>query len=910
MSLFVGREEELRALRDLLGSVVDGQSRALIVVGEPGSGKSRLLAEALAGCQLETLNLRGHQMEHGVPLSAARNMLLRLVDEPTSGAVLEELLLGEETTADSLRLFEAAHRCLMQLGPVLVVLDDTQWADSESLALVHYLLRAGSGARAAQGVLIAARPGTGVVELEEGLCRVLDVERIELGPLDRRAGVTLAQSLHKGLSEAEAALMWERAGGSPFWLEVIASGEEGEAERLVGARLERSGADASRVGALLSIASRPLPVDVIPDLLSWPTERVGVALRRLAAEGVIRTGPEGVSIFHDLLAEILRAGLPQAKARELHRILSEWMEETPEDLFATAAALAHRLASGDLAVEPALRLLENPQRRLLSDEVLELLRQVAEEAGDDGRDLRWHLAELMTERGEAASALREWSALKDQAPEGDRRARAALRAAEAAFWLHRHQETRGLLSEARLASEGDAVLAVELDAFEARLLRWVEHRPEEADVYTERALSGVLATAGRDGAAKAHSLALESAYEGATVAGDLSGMMTAAARRAELTVTEEVSLMASFDVAMCLRPLGRLEEAETKLASIWEQAQKKVLPRVAVGVGPWLAHTMLMVGRLDQAEEVAGEAVALSDRLGGTASAGVAHRTLRLVDLMKGEVRRALRDLEEELETTSPHYQIGHYQTLAWWSARLGGPEQMRSVSQYVASGMAKTEEVDCQRCRLELLLHGSEALARVGRREEAAELLAEAESVDGWAGATYEFWKGRAEAALATGSPQAVELWSETVKEGVELGMHLEALWARLDLVRELEATEGEGAVAELTALAARAAELGVVAAAREADQRLRALGVRTWRRGTKKAGDVPLDRLTDREWEIAELLAGGASNPEIASTLFISRKTVERHVSNILVKLGARNRAEVAALVAAMGGNEGAHR
>lgn len=368
--------------------------------------------------------------------------------------------------------------------------------------------------------------------------------------------------------------------------------------------------------------------------------------------------------------------------------------------------------------------------------------------------------------------------------------------------------------------------------------------------------------------------------------------------------------MASFDVAMCLRPLGRWEEAETKLASIWDQAQRKVLPRVAVAVGPWLAHTILMVGRLDQAAEVAGEAVALSDRLGGMGSAGVAHRTLHLVDLMRGEVVRALRDLEEDLKTTSPHYQIGHYQTLAWWWARLGGSEQARSVSRYLASGMARTDEVDCRRCRLELLLHGSEALARVGRRGEADDLLAEANTIGGWAGATFEFWKRRAEAALASGTSRAAQMWRDSAEHGATLGIHVEALWARLDLARELEATERDGAVEELTAVAAKASELGVVAAAREADQRLRALGVRTWRRGTRKTGDVPLAQLTDREWEIAALLAEGASNPEIASTLFLSRKTVERHVSNILAKLGARNRAEAAALVTAIGGIEGAHR
>jgi len=87
-------------------------------------------------------------------------------------------------------------------------------------------------------------------------------------------------------------------------------------------------------------------------------------------------------------------------------------------------------------------------------------------------------------------------------------------------------------------------------------------------------------------------------------------------------------------------------------------------------------------------------------------------------------------------------------------------------------------------------------------------------------------------------------------------------------------------------------------------ADALRRRLGVRTWRRSRAGGGTA----LSEREREIAALVAGGASNPEIAQALYLSRKTVERHVSNILAKVGARNRVELATLLSREG--EGAHR
>ena len=155
---------------------------------------------------------------------------------------------------------------------------------------------------------------------------------------------------------------------------------------------------------------------------------------------------------------------------------------------------------------------------------------------------------------------------------------------------------------------------------------------------------------------------------------------------------------------------------------------------------------------------------------------------------------------------------------------------------------------------------------------------------------------------ALEPGTARSTDLLSEALSEAERQGKTIEAINLRLDLGRVSSTSDRDTAVEYLSAALAGAREAGSVAFERLADRGLRDLGVRTWRRG-------PLDRqpneptrgsevsaLSPREVEVAQLVMEGASNPEIAAQLFLSRKTVERHISNALAKVGARNRTELA--------------
>jgi DNA-binding NarL/FixJ family response regulator len=139
-----------------------------------------------------------------------------------------------------------------------------------------------------------------------------------------------------------------------------------------------------------------------------------------------------------------------------------------------------------------------------------------------------------------------------------------------------------------------------------------------------------------------------------------------------------------------------------------------------------------------------------------------------------------------------------------------------------------------------------------------------------------------------------APRLLESVLHDAEELDLVLDALWTRIDLGAVLAKTDRARAKDVLTVAAQIASEIGARTEQQVAEQRLRALGVRTWRRGPGS------ELLTERERAVARLIAAGASNPEIAQELFLSRKTVERHVSNLLKKVGVRNRAELAARVA----------
>ena len=141
----------------------------------------------------------------------------------------------------------------------------------------------------------------------------------------------------------------------------------------------------------------------------------------------------------------------------------------------------------------------------------------------------------------------------------------------------------------------------------------------------------------------------------------------------------------------------------------------------------------------------------------------------------------------------------------------------------------------------------------------------------------------------------RACQHWKRALAAFANAGMPYRAAQTRLLLARVLRQDERQTAGAEARLALSAFEDLGAGHDADTAAALLRELGMKAARIGPKNVG-----RLTKREQEVLALLGGGLSNPEIASQLVLSRKTVEHHVARILAKLGLRGRAEAAVLAA----------
>jgi len=920
MSAFVGRAAEFAALGEIAGAAAGGDVAAAVVVGDPGSGKSRLLAEVAAGTMTAScLWVVGYEPERHVPLASVAEVLKALCNAGAAGRRLEALVFEATPDARSalepVRVFEAVHRALRAHGPAFIAVDDLQWVDELSLALCHYLVRGAETSGPPLSVIAVGRPSPNTTSFASSLAQILPAERcssLELGPLANDEAHELVKALAPTLAESEAREVAERSAGSPFWLEALVrtAGAEVDAGRLVTARLRGASADAGELLALLAVAGRPLALGDAAGLNGWDLERAERAARELVTRGMAIEAGSAVRLAHDLIRAAALREIPEERRVEFQRRVGEWLARIAgDDIRRLREAIGHIHDAGLPSLELAERLVRSPRRALLGSDGLRLLASIVDAAdpfSPQSSALQQEVASLATELAEHDEALLRWSQVADRAETPLARAAALLAASKAAFALGRVDDARSLVARSREAVVADEALQLEQDTHYAAIELWVDWHAAEGRTHARAAVAAAERLAARAGGVselqarerRAYLAAVQLEYEVAVQEADIDTMLRSAEIREEAArgFDLEAYLDASLGRCIALRWAGRARDAAERASSVLSEAQRHVFPRLAVTAGEVLAGTLQVLGELVEAERVVDETLELVARAGDVPRAR--HRVTRVacsLGIERGEPWVSLDELERETQLEpNDHQRIAFHGDVALWNARLKGVAATSTIEEHVAKGRTNAEKVHCPRCSAELLLLSAEAFARIGDRAESQALLAAWDAQDVHASELAELARRHVGALTADPGPKCVEELKAVCNWADASPYRLQALWTQLDLGLALVEVDRDQARAELERAAECAMEIGAGTVEELAAHGLRKLGVRTWRR-TAGAG-----ALTEREAEIARLVAAGASNPEIAQKLFLSRKTIERHVSNILRKVGARNRAELAGRVA----------
>lgn len=381
-SILVGRDDELALIANLRTEAAGGRPRLMLLSGEAGIGKSRLVAEAVRRAEDDgAMTLVGGCLDLGdggspyLPLAealrrlarttaadrldwllgAARGELARVVPELAApvpaGEGLPERPDPDRTPSavDRARMYERFLGVLDRLGaevPAVIVVEDVQWIDRATRDLITFLVRNVVSERLV--TILTARTeelprGDPVLAWLVEIGRAPGAVRRRLDRLDRedvaRQVAAIDPTIHDtGLVDS----IWRRSEGNPFFVEelVVAHdrGAGAEPDSLVAmltARLAGLAAEDRTVLDALAIGGRPLDERLLAAIVARsgsPPPELETALRRSIERGIIRVGEaDGFLRFrHELLREIVERDLLPGQRRALHERFAELLEMRPE----------------------------------------------------------------------------------------------------------------------------------------------------------------------------------------------------------------------------------------------------------------------------------------------------------------------------------------------------------------------------------------------------------------------------------------------------------------------------------------------------------------------------------------------------------------------------------------------------
>jgi DNA-binding CsgD family transcriptional regulator len=902
--VLVGREAERARLRALLDDAGHGRSRALVLRGEAGAGKTALLDDLVAGADGDVRILRAHGVESESELPyAGLHQLLRPLSNGLDGLAppQADALRG----AFGLRTGGADERFLVSLAvlnllaeqserrPALCVLDDAHWLDRASVDALAFVARRLEAERIAM-VFAVREPLTRSVPVDDlPSLRVdgLDPEAVR-HLLEQECGAPVHPDVRTRLVTA--------TGGNALALAELATAlspaQLRGAEPLpvplpLTAGVERAFRD--RVRRLPAATQTLLLVAATDDTARLTTvlaaaARLGVAGEDLApAEraGVVTVDGGTVRFRHPLVRSAVVQGATSTERRTTHLALAAVL-----DTAADADRRAWHRAAGTVGPDP---------------EVARELDATAERA---------------RERGAFAAAGAALERAAELVEEPEQRARRLARAAQQAWHAGHNDRVRPLLDRARPLT-ADGALRADIDELRGvvelgmgvsttayRLLR---RAAEEVAPHDPTRALVILTLAG-----EAASMALDADAE--VELGELAASLPVGdGPRERFLVDLLVGLGHHFagDPAAAAEPLSRalaavdgLTDARYLLAAgraamylgddaaalrcsaaVVDQARATGRVGAVPIAGHRLALSELFVGRWAAGKATATESLRLAQATGQEELAPLAHVWLALHAALRGAADECCASLERA-RAVSAERPMGLIDDSALWARSLldlgrGEP----------ASALAHLRRIRHPVVLVFSSLERVEAAWQAGDLEAARTWLAELERL---ARATRQPWAlaraAHGQALLADGAA-AEQAFTEALRHHGAATRPFERARTELAFGEALRrARRRADARAHLRAALDGFEQLGAAPWTERARTELRACGQTVRRRD-----DARTDRLTPQEVQVARFVADGLTNADVAARLFLSRRTVDFHLRNVFAKLGISSRTELVRFV-----------
>ena len=908
-----GRVTEMSRIDELVASVAAGAGGTVIVEGAAGIGKSRVLAEGCARARaagLLVLNGSADELDQVTPWRA----LLRAFRTSEPPLLPESAFTGLAGLADQrLSAVDEMRAALEEASsrqPILVALDDLQWADPSTLLALGALPPALFSYPVAW--LLARRPWPVPAPLDRVLERLDEAgaNRVHLGPLGGAEAAALARDLAEPSPTADLGRLLAQAEGNPFYLIELmkvgglprgtdTSAAQAEVPYNVRSALRQHVRLLSAAGRqLLDVASvlgREFSVAELAAMTGQPASQLLAPVEETLQAEFLVEAPDGLAFQHDLLRQAVYENLPASVRVALHRDAADALRRTGAPLIRIAGQLAIGARPGD---EEALTALLAAATQLLgsapkaaADMALTALNLLDER--DDRRPgtlLTAVHALSLAGRGADAFALAERHLAERTLPV---RIEAELQLELREAWAFDRQQAypSALPQYVRTDPTVDpAVLATALACEQVDAI-WAGHG-DKADRAFDLALQA-MGTGGRsfDFTTITYLRVLNSMLRG-HMAEALQRAETAieAARRRERPRSSGIH---ESIAAVALGVNGRYREALSML-------QTAVAAAEAAGRADFLVHCqwlralfLLQQGRLDDARGEARTAVAAAEQLNYSGHRSHALTVVAEAALRQGDGPAAYAALTQFGAEGETGLLFDRY-----WVAALAADFRGDTTAAYRAlQPICDQVQAGCYAIGI-TQHHRLPRLAQIALRggETAAAAILAAGAQD-----------------LAHRNPQADSL--------VAAGFHARGLLERdqgllLEAVRRAERSEApliaaaarEDLAAVLTGTAAveqleRAYAFYAQAGAHHDTARVRAAlrghGVRK-RQASAGRPQQGWGSLTASELTVVDLVARGLSNREAAAELFLSPDTINTHLRHAFGKLNIRSRVDLARLAA----------